>query len=272
MKLNYIFLLLGLIIFSCLIISMISKKEGYTNNSDDSDLFLKTNDSVPQCDGEDSNVPPCYNTVQKNYNDFTSDFLKDDKYILKTQIVTPTCPSNPYSPFNLTGSNNSNSNNSDSNNSDSSYNALVANFLKSYNTRDSSNNVQPYDASFNIFNNITNTTYKTENISPGAEPKVDPTSISNWTLNNPLTTNANNTPSEVSQFKNETPEAVSNVSNSKSQPSTIEESNSTCPPCPSCERCPEPIVECKRVINYRNPNAMSNIPVPVIDDFSNFTK
>jgi hypothetical protein len=246
--------------------SVFSNKEGYSNNYDDSDLFATTETPVPGCNDTDSNVPPCYNSIQQNYNDFTSDFLKDDKYILKTQIVTPVCPSNPYTPFNNDTSNSVLSNN------DSNYNQLVSDFLKSYNTQDISNNLQPRDGSFNIFNNITNTTYKTDNISPGSEPKVDPTSVSNWMLNNPLTTNANNTPLEESQFKNETPEAVSNVSNSKSQPSTIEESNSTCPPCPSCERCPEPIVECKRVINYRNPNAMSNIPVPVIDDFSNFTK
>jgi hypothetical protein len=270
MKFNYIFLLLGLIIFSCIIFFIFSTKEGYSNNSDDSDLFGSVSQDIPGspgCENLDSNVPPCYNTIKKNYNDFTSDFLKDDKYILKTQIVTPTCPSNPYTPFNLTDSKTDTTIDYDS-----SYNQLVADFLKSYSTRELSNNLQPRDGSFNVYNNITNTTYKTQTISPGAEPKIDPTSISNWTLTNPLTTNANNTPSEDSQFKNETPEAVSNVSNSKSQPSTIEESNSSCPPCPSCERCPDPIVECKRVINYRNPNAMSNIPVPVIDDFSNFTK
>ncbi len=243
---------------------MFSNREGYSNNYDDSELFATTDTPVPGCNDTDSNVPPCYNSIQKNYNDFTSDFLKDDKYILKTQIVTPVCPSNPYTPFSLTGTDIS----SNTLNYDDSY---ISEFLKSYNTR-YSNDLQPIDGSFNVFNNITNTTYKTENISPGAPEKLDPTAISNWTLSNPLTTNANNTPSEDPKFKNETPEAVSNVSNSKSQPSTIEESNSTCPPCPSCERCPEPVVECKRVINYRNPNAMSNVPVPVIDDFSNFTK
>jgi hypothetical protein len=43
----------------------------------------------------------------------------------------------------------------------------------------------------------------------------------------------------------------------------------SCPPCPACQRCPEPVVECKRVVNY-NAAGMSNLPVPMIADFSKF--
>ena len=42
-----------------------------------------------------------------------------------------------------------------------------------------------------------------------------------------------------------------------------------CPPCPACERCPEPIVDCKKVINYSNVGK-EQIPVPMLADFSNF--
>jgi DnaJ-class molecular chaperone len=44
----------------------------------------------------------------------------------------------------------------------------------------------------------------------------------------------------------------------------------TCPPCPACERCPEPAFECKKVPNY---NASANneyLPIPVLNDFSSF--
>jgi hypothetical protein len=273
MKLNiYIFLLLGLIILSCILYLLITNKEGYsdlekTTNSDDNLTSLEDED-IPGCEGNDSRVPPCYSSVQSDYNDFTSDFLRDDNYILKTQIVTPVCPSNPYTPFGSDIS--ANTETSNLNFSD------FSSFLNSKYTRDSSNNSisSAGDGSFNIYNNITNTTYKTENISPGAEPKIDPTAVSNWMLSNPHTNNdtVNNNPKEDPKYKNETPAPASNVSNNTSQPSTISESNSTCPPCPSCQRCPEPIVDCKRVINYKNPNALSNVPVPIIDDFSNFTK
>ena len=44
--------------------------------------------------------------------------------------------------------------------------------------------------------------------------------------------------------------------------------NSKCPPCPACERCPEPSFECKKVPSYSGIN--SYLPVPVLSDFSTF--
>jgi hypothetical protein len=43
---------------------------------------------------------------------------------------------------------------------------------------------------------------------------------------------------------------------------------SKCPPCPACERCPEPAFECKKVPSYSGLN--SYLPVPVLSDFSTF--
>ena len=41
------------------------------------------------------------------------------------------------------------------------------------------------------------------------------------------------------------------------------------PPCPPCERCPEPAFDCKKVPNYNN--SMNNqLPQPVLADFSQF--
>ena len=42
-----------------------------------------------------------------------------------------------------------------------------------------------------------------------------------------------------------------------------------CQPCPSCERCPEPSFDCRKVPNY---NATNNqyLPIPVLNDFSGF--
>ena len=44
----------------------------------------------------------------------------------------------------------------------------------------------------------------------------------------------------------------------------------TCPPCPACERCPEPAFECKKVPNYRSSSINNYMPVPVLNDFSRF--
>jgi len=43
-----------------------------------------------------------------------------------------------------------------------------------------------------------------------------------------------------------------------------------CPPCPACERCPDPAFECKKVPNYRSPSIDNYMPVPVLNDFSKF--
>jgi len=52
--------------------------------------------------------------------------------------------------------------------------------------------------------------------------------------------------------------------------STPAPANSDTPPCPACERCPEPAFECKKVPNYRSPSMQNYMPVPVLNDFSKF--
>jgi hypothetical protein len=43
-----------------------------------------------------------------------------------------------------------------------------------------------------------------------------------------------------------------------------------CPPCPPCDRSPEPIFTCEKTINYRSPNVGEYLPIPVLNDFSTF--
>ena len=43
-----------------------------------------------------------------------------------------------------------------------------------------------------------------------------------------------------------------------------------CAPCPSCERCPEPAFDCKKVPNYEMGPQNSYLPRPVLNDFSTF--
>lgn len=43
------------------------------------------------------------------------------------------------------------------------------------------------------------------------------------------------------------------------------------PPCPACERCPEPSFDCKKVPNYRSTALGEYLPMPILNDFSSFT-
>ena len=43
-----------------------------------------------------------------------------------------------------------------------------------------------------------------------------------------------------------------------------------CPPCPPCARCPEPAFDCKKVPNYSAFGASGSLPLPVLNDFSQF--
>jgi hypothetical protein len=52
--------------------------------------------------------------------------------------------------------------------------------------------------------------------------------------------------------------------------STPAPANQDTPPCPACERCPEPAFECKKVPNYRSPSMQNYMPIPVLNDFSKF--
>ena len=59
----------------------------------------------------------------------------------------------------------------------------------------------------------------------------------------------------------------------KSSPAPISVNKSkddSCPPCPACERCPEPAFDCKKVPNYRSPSIGQYLPMPLLNDFSTF--
>lgn len=137
---------------------------------------------VPSCQTSPGDtVPSCYATVHKD--DYLTYPVHDmDDYILKTKIVTPVCPNNPYD-------------------------RILFDYDVSSNT--------PTDASLNI-------------------PPPVPDEI--------LTPEKPCIPVPVNQ--------------------------DVCPPCPACERCPEPVVDCKKIIHYKD----QQYPVPLIDDFSKFSR
>jgi len=88
-QLFVILLLISFILFILFQLEWVESKDGFTTNS--------ISEDVPSCQvGSRGQPPPCFATVQKDeYLENSSEFNKDD-FILKTKIVTPVCPRNPY--------------------------------------------------------------------------------------------------------------------------------------------------------------------------------
>lgn len=193
-------------------------------------------EDAPSCDGEDgtnSNVPGCYNTVRDNYNGFMSDFMTSD-YILKTQMVTPVCPNNP-----------------------------VGEVGSEYGKDERI--VTPEDDSKPTKADAAKTEYDPKIVK--ADDKKN-SAFLDLSMFGP--SGQGTAPSQApAQTESKPDNSNTYLLNAPKAPKAPEASNGSCPPCPACKRCPEPVVECKRVVNY-NAAGVSNLPVPMIADFSKF--
>lgn len=199
-------------------------------------------EDAPSCDGEggsNSNVPGCYNTVRDHYNGFISDFMTSD-YILKTQMVTPVCPNNP-----------------------------VGEVGSEYGKDERI--VTPEDDKSPTKADAAKTDYDPKLVKPDETKKSTSSSTSSFL---DMSMFGNTGTASVSQEESKPKTDASNTyllnaPNAPKAPETPDASRGSCPPCPACQRCPEPVVECKRVVNY-NAAGVSNLPVPMIADFSKF--
>ena len=194
-------------------------------------------EQVPECSGgaDTASAPACYATVKEDYNGF-ADVMKSD-YILKTQIVTPVCPNSPYTEWNDSANQGDN---------------------------DVSSNFTPFNFGFN-FDLSTNLT----NQANDPAPNVAPSNQSDYTENAPIVNNQPIPDYNLSIPKINAPAEPASKDDKTSQPSEVKSNNDTCPPCPACKRCPEPVVECKKVVNYKQAGS-DRLPVPLITDFSKF--
>ena len=193
-------------------------------------------EDAPSCDGEDgtnSNVPGCYNTVRDHYNGFMSDFMTSD-YILKTQMVTPVCPNNPVGEVGSEYGKDERIVTPEDDKNPTKADAAKTEYDPNLVKADEKKNSAFLDMS--MFASGQGTAPAPAQAPAQAESKPD--------ASNTYLLNAPKAP--------ETPA-----------------SHGSCPPCPACKRCPEPVVECKRVVNY-NAAGVSNLPVPMIADFSKF--
>ena len=190
-------------------------------------------DPVPSCQTE--RVPSCYaSLVGDDYLDFYSDAKRED-YILKTEIVTPVCPRDPYASMGV-----------DLKSADKMITDLSGNLKQ-----DASNNW--------VFNNL----YLAATQKPVDPLPANQVSKETQTDSKKDTPSASVTPAGVSSPSTVSDNYMLNAPKCKDEPKP-----NTCPPCPACERCPEPTVDCKRVVKYKD----QQYPVPVISDFSHFSR
>lgn len=204
-------------------------------------------EQVPTC--AENSAPGCYATVREDYNGF-ADVMKSD-YILKTQIVTPVCPNSPYTDWNDDTLPNDKGHKYDKDDKDKDKDKKDKDEKK-----DPRNDFRPFH-----YDKVSKDS-KDEPL-----PNAVPTSQSPYKEDAPLVNNQAIPDYNLSIPKVNTPAEPASTDDKKSQPSEVK--NDSCPPCPACKRCPEPVVECKKVVNYKQAGG-DRLPVPLITDFSKF--
>jgi hypothetical protein len=221
-------------------------------------------EEVPACQASNTRVPSCYASVQgDDYLDFYSDAQRED-YILKTQVVTPICPNDPYSHMGI-----------DLAQADGMItDASGTLWDPQHRPRRTSERSERVDASGVPFT-LPSLSFPQRPVDPlpsNEEPK-EPASTDSKEPKPSSTETGSTKAAEVSSnfLLNPSNGSKSNGSNSNGSngpnSNTCQEPKPTCPPCPACERCPEPQVDCKRVVKYKD----QQYPVPLIADFSAFT-
>ena len=223
-------------------------------------------EQVPECSGgpNSTSAPACYATVREDYNGF-ADVMKED-YILKTQIVTPVCPNSPYTDWNDDALPNDEGYKYDKEDKDKKDREKGDREKKDR----EKNDFGPLNFGFNLdlSKNQTNQSNQPNKNEPA--PNSPPSNQAAYKENAPLVNNQPIPDYNLSVPKVNAPAEPASKDDKTSQPSTVESNgNDTCPPCPACKRCPEPVVECKKVVNYKHAGA-DRLPVPLIADFSKF--
>jgi hypothetical protein len=157
--------------------------------------------------------------------------IDTDRYILKTKIVPP---KGTACPSKISGA-------------ASEYLNGISDAVPGSASIESSNNNSSIQAeSTNSSMSITDTRTPEKAVAPEE------------TVPEPANSNTNHT-----EVLNEIKGSISQINQQKTKPDS-------CPPCPACERCPEPAFECKKVPNYRSPSIGQYMPMPILNDFSSF--
>lgn len=245
---KFVKLFVLLLILACILFVILQTK-------DISCPILEGFDQVPDCQTSTTRVPSCYASVQSDdYLDFYSDAQRED-YILKTQIVTPICPNDPYANMGV------DLEKADGLITDASGTLTWPDRRAQNAPRGSERDISMNTPSLmsNTYMNLSYPQLQADPTPANATAPVDNKPKEAAPSSGPVTAQ----PSEV---KNDSNQFLLNPQSNQCKEK--EDPKPTCPPCPACERCPEPQVDCKRVVKYKD----QQYPVPVIADFSHFSR
>lgn len=190
-------------------------------------------------DGEDDGEPTPPECVGADIPDCHAVVVEDDiydydsKYMLKTEMLPSICP--PY-PSLIDG--------------------------HSHNKKVSEDDAMIIEKVNNASIEETNTSIEETNINNSSSSNV--TNISNVTNEENVINNGMN------PFMSPNGGQAEKKVNNDVENTNVSASADSCPPCPACERCPEPAFTCEKVVNYRSPAASQYLPIPVLNDFSSF--
>jgi hypothetical protein len=222
---------------------------------------LKENmEDPPQCYSDYHSDVKCYSDVLASNEDESSSThasyteTSDDKYILKTKIIPPkgtSCPieiSPPASKY---------------------LNGVATSSTSETTAPTTGTSTTQIQNSSNL--NSSNTSTSSTNITNVGIPGTSGSNSSNTPV---AADSASSSPSSVPGAENEAivknTATLNEIKGSLTQINQQKPKPETCPPCPACERCPEPAFDCKKVPNYRSPSIGQYLPMPILNDFSTF--
>ncbi len=223
-------------------------------------------------DSSENDVPKCTDSLD---NDDEQNMY--DNWFLKTKMVPPVCPTCPYY-FPLDKKEDdkkeddkkANDKKATEKNND---NQEDSNYDESVNQNDNSVNQKLINKNDNSVNNQNDNSVN-QNIKQTQSQSAD-NKWNNLFGNNSITFGGNKTTtqpnyntSQIGTLAGSGPAPVNN--NSPVSTPAPAGNKDSCPPCPACERCPEPAFECKKVPNYRSASMDNYMPLPVLNDFSRF--
>jgi hypothetical protein len=226
--------------------------------------FKENMEDPPQCYSDYHSDVKCYSDVlPSNDEDVDSTHAsysedRDDKYILKTKIIPPkgtSCPieiSSPATKY-LDGVKTATTSESETGASETGASTTGVSTTQIQNS-----------SNLNTSNTSSSSTNITNVGTPGSNSSNTPVAADS----------ASSTPSSVPGAGNEAivqnTATLNEIKGSITQLNQQKPKPETCPPCPACERCPEPAFDCKKVPNYRSPSIGQYLPMPILNDFSTF--
>ena len=170
----------------------------------------------------------------------------DDDYILKSQIVPPVCPACPGFGHEK--------DKKDKEEPKEEQKEEPKEIEEEVEKQEKQETKQQESKNYSFKQEIT----KKEN------PKENPNNFGLGLLNNPSKLLGNQQETNIDDQKSELEELKKKLEEMKKY-------EGNCPPCPACERCPEPSFDCKKVPNYRSTSVGQYLPIPVLNDFSRFS-